>query len=165
MNAFEFAMKMELDGKRYYEEHETKTADPVLKKIFAELADDERKHYELFQAMAAGENPAYEAILNTSILKTTRNIFEKLSASKKEIGAFPAGFREAWVKAREIEAKSEAFYREQAQKSEGSGQKKIWIRIADEEHKHWVTIDSVIGFLDRPKQWLEDAEWSNLDPY
>ncbi len=165
MNAFEFAMKMEQDGKRYYEEHAAATADPGLKKIFAELADDERRHYELFQAMAAGENPDYEAVLKTSILKTTRNVFEKLSASKKEIGAFPAGFREAWVKAREIEAQSETFYREQAKKNEQSPQKKIWTRIADEEHKHWVTIDSVIGFLDRPKQWLEDAEWSNLDPY
>ena len=165
MNAFEFAMKMELDGKEYYEEHEEKTADPELKKIFSELADDEWRHYELFQAMAAGENPDYDAILKTSILKTTRNVFEKLKASKKEMSAFSADFKEAWLKAREIENKSETFYREQAGKSGGEDQKKIWLRIADEEHKHWVTIESVIGFLDRPKQWLENAEWSNLDPY
>lgn len=165
MNAFEFAMKMELDGKKYYQEQESRTADPGLKTIFAELAGDEQKHYELFQAMAAGENPDYEAVLKTSILKTTRNIFEKLSASKKELGKFPADFRAAWAKALDVEAQSEKFYREQSEKSASPDQKKIWARIADEEHKHWVTIDSVIGFLDRPKQWLEDAEWSNLEPY
>jgi len=99
MNAFEFAMKMELDGRKYYEEHEAKTADSGLKKIFAELAADEQRHYELFRAMAAGENPDYEAVLKTSILRTTRNIFEKLGASKKEIGAFPADFRAGWAKA------------------------------------------------------------------
>lgn len=165
MNAFEFAMKMELDGKTYYEEHGSRTADPGLKQIFAELAKDEQQHYELFRAMAAGENPDHEAVLQTSILKTTRNMFEKLRAAQKEIGAFPADFRAAWAKARDVEAESEKFYRQQAEKTPTPDQKKIWTRIADEEHKHWVTIESVIGFLDRPKQWLEDAEWSNLEPY
>jgi len=35
--------------------------------------------------------------------------------------------------------------------------------IADEEHTHWALIENVLQFLDRPKQWLENAEWNNLD--
>ncbi len=165
MNAFEFAMKMELDGQTYYEKHAAQSSEPVLKTIFEELAADEKKHYELFQAMAAGDNPDYGKVLKTSILSTTRNLFQKLSASKKPMAAFSADVREAWVGAREIEAKSEYFYREQVQKAGDADQKSVWSRIADEEHKHWVTIESVVNFLDRPKQWLEDAEWSNLQSY
>lgn len=165
MNAFEFAMKMELDGSTYYENHAAKSSEPVLKTIFEELAADEKKHYELFRAMAAGDNPDYGTILKTSILGTTRNLFETLSASKKPMVAFSADVRDAWIGAREIEDKSVSFYREQAQKVNDPDQKNVWNRIADEEHKHWVAIESVVNFLDRPKQWLEDAEWSNLQPY
>lgn len=44
-------------------------------------------------------------------------------------------------------------------------QKNILNKIADEEHKHWVTLESVLQFLKRPEQWLEDAEWNNLEAY
>ena len=46
-----------------------------------------------------------------------------------------------------------------------NNQKAIFNRIADEEHKHWVTMENVIQFLDKPGNWLEDAEWNNLEDY
>jgi rubrerythrin len=44
-------------------------------------------------------------------------------------------------------------------------QKNILSAIADEEQKHWITMENVVKFLDRPNHWLEDAEWSNLEDY
>ena len=44
MNIFEYAMKMELDGKQYYEESAAKVGNPELKRILMELAGDEEKH-------------------------------------------------------------------------------------------------------------------------
>ena len=43
MNIFEFAMKMELDGKAYYEKLVAETAVVGLKTIFTNLAADEQK--------------------------------------------------------------------------------------------------------------------------
>jgi rubrerythrin len=43
--------------------------------------------------------------------------------------------------------------------------KKVWRRIADEEQRHWITMENVIHFLDRPNHWLEDAEWTHLEEY
>ena len=51
MNVFEHAMKMEEDGRAYYLEHAEKTRNPLLKKLLKELADDELKHYRLFEKM------------------------------------------------------------------------------------------------------------------
>lgn len=165
MTAFEFAMKMELDGKSYYEKQADKMTHPALKKLFSELASDEERHYQIFKEMSAGKKPEYEAAFKTSILATTKNVFQKLSASKTKIDDLPDSVREAWGGALDIEDKSVKFYHEQAGKVSDSDQKRIWNSIAAEEQKHWTAINYVIDFISRPKQWLEDAEWSNIEPY
>jgi rubrerythrin len=165
MNAFEYAMKMEEDGKAYYEEQAGKMANPAMKQIFEELARDETKHYETFKAMRDGKTTDYEAAFKTKILDTTKNVFQKMRDEGKEIADFAEGVRQVWDKAREIEDKSEKFYREQAGATDDEGRKKLWSRIADEEHKHWVAINNVVKFIDRPNQWLENAEWHNMEPY
>ena len=65
----------------------------------------------------------------------------------------------------EIEKKSEDFYRLKVDEESSEEVKKTLNIIADEEHKHWILIEHVLQFLDRPKQWLADAEWNNLDKY
>jgi len=161
MNVFEFAMKMEMDGKTFYEEHAAKVDSPELKRILLELAGDEQKHYNIFKAMRDGTAAEYDEARKTKILSEVRNVFEELKKAASEF-AFEPDAKEIWVEAREIEKKAESFYREKANELSDEGQKHILNRIADEEHRHWVTMDNVIGFLERPKQWLEDAEWGNL---
>ena len=164
MDIFEFAMKMETDGRNFYLEHAAKAPSPELKKILEELARDEEKHYAIFKAMKENRTVEYEEAGKTNILRSVKNVFENLKAQDKDF-AFPVDAQKIWEKAREIERKSETFYREKANEVEDEKQKHILGRIADEEHKHWVTVESVIKFLDRPKHWLEDAEWNNLEDY
>ena len=54
MNLFDFAMKMEMDGKAYYEKLATDTPVAGLRTIFTMLAADEQKHYDAVQAMKTG---------------------------------------------------------------------------------------------------------------
>ena len=88
-----------------------------------------------------------------------------MSEAKKKFSEFPKGVRAAWIKARDIEDGAETFYREQAEKADSATQKTIWNKIADEEHKHWVALNHVVDFINRPNQWLADAEWANLEDY
>ncbi len=164
MNVFEFAMQMETDGRNYYLESAEKTDDPQLKKILQELADDELKHYQIFKALNEGQYAEYDEAKQTQILSSVKNVFEamKLEGSKF---SFEAGIEKIWQEAREVEKRSEEFYREKAEELDDDNQKHILNRIADEEHRHWVTLDNVIKFLQRPKTWLEDAEWSHLEQY
>lgn len=162
MNIFEHAMKMEEDGRSFYLEHAEKTGNPLLKKVLLELSDDELKHYNLFKAMRDHQAVEYKEAEKTTILDTVKNVFETMKTEKQDF-TFPDDARNIWETAREIERKTEAFYRDQAKQLDDDAQKLILTRIADEEHRHWVTIENVIQFLDRPKQWLVDAEWPGLD--
>lgn len=164
MNIFEFAMKMETDGRDFYLAQSRKIDSPWLKKILVELADDELKHYNIFKAMKEGHTTEYKEAEKTKIIPTLKNVFETLKEQKKEF-TFPAESKKIWTEALEIEKKSEDFYRDKAAEVKGDKQKHILNKIADEEHKHWVTLQHVIRFLDRPNHWLEDAEWSNLEDY
>jgi rubrerythrin len=160
MNPFEYAMKMEVDGKKFYEQQAAKMADTALRKIYEELAKDEDKHYRIFKALKDGEDVDYAAAFKTDVVETAGNIFQQLKDENKEISDFPADVKEAWEKARDIEDDAEKFYREQSAKAESEELKAMWLQIANEEHKHWVVLDSVVQFISRPQQWLENAEWT-----
>jgi rubrerythrin len=164
MDVFEYAMKMEMDGKSYYEEHAAKMNNPALKQILLELAGDEQKHYIIFKSMRDGVAVKYEPSRDTKIFDRVRNVFEQMKADEGEF-AFPADAKDVWIKAREIERETETFYREKAAGLEDKDQQMLLNKIADEEHKHWVTMEQVIKFLDRPSTWLENAEWNHLEDY
>jgi len=164
MNIFEYAMKMELDGKQFYEESAAKTNSPELKRILMELAADEQKHYTIFRALRDGVPAEYEKAGKTRILSEVKNVFEALKSQNQDF-TFPDDAKDVWVRAQKIEKDSEDFYREKAGEVRDAHQKDILTRIADEEQKHWITMENVIKFLDRPNHWLEDAEWSNLEDY
>lgn len=162
MNVFEFCMQMETDGRNFYLEHANKVQLPALKNILLNLADDELKHYNLFKAMRDGAKAEYNEAGKTHIISNTRNIFQEMS--EKEAGLkFPPDARNAWAKAQDVEKKSEEFYRSEAAKCTDANQRKILNAVAEEEHKHWVALQHVIEFLDRPKSFIEDAEWSGLE--
>jgi len=163
---FDFAMKMEEDGRDYYEEMASKTKIPALKKILTGLADDERRHYKIFKGLKEKHADEVSELSkeSTKIVSTAKNVFEEIKDQDIEVDS-QADAVEVWDHARDIEKKSEDFYREKADEVPEGEAKKLLLKIADEEHKHWALIESVMRFLNRPKTWLEDAEWSNLEDY
>ncbi|SYZ72080.1 conserved hypothetical protein [Candidatus Zixiibacteriota bacterium] len=166
MDIFEYAMKMEQDGQAYYEKMASQAGNAVLKNILLDLASDEVKHYNIFKRFKEGDLSATKDMkgATSATLNKAKNVFEILAAGKKEM-TFPADLVPAWKKAQEIEKKSEDFYREKAAAEKNENIKKTILLIADEEHKHWGLIEHVLEFLDRPKSWLENAEWHHLDEY
>lgn len=164
MNVFDYAMKMEQDGRAFYLEHAGKATQPELRQILEELAGDELKHYNLFKALRDGHHAEYKESEKSTILSTIKNVFETMRDQNRNF-QFPTGAKAIWQQAQEVEKKSEEFYRAKANEVTDTNQRNVLIRIADEEHHHWVTMQNVIQFLDRPSHWLENAEWSNLDEY
>ena len=164
MDIFEYAMQMEEDGRAFYLRHAEKTSDPGLKSILIELAEDEIRHYDVFKAMRDDQPVEYKEDAMTTILSSVKNVFESMKAEGKEL-PLRANDSRLWEEAREIERKSETFYRDRAGEIENEDRKRILGLIADEEHKHWIALDNIVQFLSRPQHWLENAEWSNLEDY
>jgi rubrerythrin len=162
MDIFEYAMQMEVDGRNFYNEHAAKATQPELKRILLEMADDELKHYNLFKALKDGQAAEYKEETKTKILATLKNVFQEIQSSNKDF-SFGNDAKKIWEQARDVERKAEIFYREQATVVDKPNQKAALNKIADEEHRHWVTLQHVIEFIDQPSRFIADAEWSNLE--
>jgi rubrerythrin len=157
MDIFDFAMQMEKDGEAYYRELAKKCGDKGLAKIFIMLADEEVRHYGIFSRMKTGK----AEVPTTSVLDNVKNIFAEMKGKGQtfHFGAEQVGY---YRKAQEIEKKSEDFYREKSKEVSNKSQKEALMKIALEERHHFLILDGIIEFVQRPQTWLEDAEWSNL---
>ena len=72
---------------------------------------------------------------------------------------------ELYKKARDIEKDSRNFYLEKTKEVEDANQKQIFKKLADEEKKHFILLDSICDFVGRPQTYLENAEFSHFDDY
>jgi rubrerythrin len=161
MNVFDFAMKMELDGKTYYQKLAEKTRLPGLKNIFLQLAEDEQKHYDIFKGLKQKAPPAMPA---TTALEQAKNVFEKLLTEKSAAGQLQ-GDLEGYRYAMKLEADSFRFYEDAAGREPDPKVKDLLLQIAGEEQKHFNILQNVYDFVNAPTQYLAWAEFSNLDEF
>lgn len=158
MNIFDFAIKMELDGKAYYEMLSDETTDTGLKSIFSKLAADEQKHCDTIKAIKSGTT---WTMTDTTILGEAKNLFEDLMKVKNIAGSLKKSL-DGYLHARKIEADSIRFYEDLAKKETNPETKQLFLRIADEEKKHYNIMDNLYDFVLAPQNFLAWGEFSNL---
>jgi rubrerythrin len=160
MDIFEYAMQMEKDGESYYRKLAGQTEDKGLKNIFTSLAEDEVKHFKVIEQMKIQE----PQLAGTSVLTDAKNIFVQMNESGQTFD-FDAKQTDLYRKAQDIERKSQQFYQEKAKEVEKEYQKNIFMKLADEEKKHYFLLENIIQFVSRPETWLENAEFYHLEEY
>jgi rubrerythrin len=158
MNIFEFAMKMELDGKSYYEKLAAETPVVGLKTIFVNLAADEQKHFDTIQAIKSG---AFGTMADSTVLEEAKNLFADLMGDKNIVGSLKRSL-DGYEHARRIEADSVRFYEDSAGKESNPDTAGILLRIAGEEKKHYNIMDNLYDFTLAPQNFLAWGEFSNL---
>ena len=158
MNIFDFALKMELDGKAYYEKLAFETTIDGLKSIFASLAADEQKHYETIQAIKTGANLR---MADSTVLEKAKNLFEELVGDKNIVGSLNKSL-DGYRHARKIEADSIKLYEDMAEKEGNPETVQLLLRIANEEKKHYNILDNLYDFTLAPQNFLAWGEFSNL---
>ncbi|MCF6157296.1 MAG: rubrerythrin [wastewater metagenome] len=159
MDIYEYAMQMEKDGENYYRELSRNVENNGLKKIFTTLADAEVVHYNIFLRMKKNEKVQ---VTDIPILSDIKNIFIKMR-DEKEITGINVSHIALYKEAQEIEKKSQAFYLEKANEVTDPAQKEIFLKIAEEEKKHFFILDNIITFVSDAENWLENAEWYRFD--
>ena len=162
MNIYKYAMKMEKEGENYYSELINKTDDAGLQNILRMLASDEVKHYNIIEQMIKIDESA--ELAETGILKNAKNIFIKIKG-KNLVFDFDLPQLNFYRKAQEIEEKSYKFFIKMSDKVEIESQRKIFLKLAEEEKKHMFLLESLVEFLSRPEIWIENAEFNHLDNY
>jgi rubrerythrin len=158
MNVFDFAMKMELQGKACYDDLAKTTKVPGLKTIFLGLAADEQKHYEVFRNMKEGK--AW-SMTDSTMLEKAKSVFRDMLADKEHIVELHEDL-DAYRVGLKIEADSVKLYEDLAKKEQNPETVQLYLKIANEEKKHFNIIENVCDFVMRPKYFLEWREFSNL---
>ncbi|OHB45975.1 MAG: hypothetical protein A2094_00360 [Planctomycetes bacterium GWE2_41_14] len=103
-------------------------------------------------------------LTDTPILSNAKNIFTKMKEEKDTIGV-NVSYIGLYKKAQETEKKSQIFYLEKADEVNIPSQREIFLKIAEEENKHYFILENIINFVSRPQTWLENAEWYHLEEY
>ncbi|MHB8121714.1 MAG: ferritin-like domain-containing protein [Desulfuromonadaceae bacterium] len=158
MNIFDFAMKMELEGKAYYQKLAADTADGGLKSIFSTLASDEQKHYEVILSIKSGTELS---MIDSTVLEEAKNLFELLMTDKT-VSVVLKKSLDGYQHARKIEADSVKLYEDMAKKEDDPEIVKLLLRIANEEKKHFNILDNLYDFVLAPQYFLAWGEFSNL---
>ena len=137
MNIFEYAKKFEKDSELFYRDLAERCFEIGVAVILARLADEEVKHYNAIEAMERGAIPD---IGDSTILSDARNAIDRM---RDKDGSFKEELPEAevYVLALDIEQKGLEFYQEQARSAENHGQKDIFLKLAQQEHEHYMTIE------------------------
>lgn len=158
MNIFEFAKKMEMDGKKRYEEQYEIETNQGIKEILKLLISQEQEHYNALNSLEhSGRYNDYKEASFAGV----KNLFEEM---KDELDRVSKNHVKFYAAILEIEKKSEAFYRKHAEENEGQV-KEILLKLAKEEHGHVIIIDNIIEFINKPNTWVEDAEFNHLGNY
>jgi rubrerythrin len=161
MDIYEYAMQMEKDGENYYRDLVKKISNKGLQKILGMLADAEVAHFDTLQKI---KNSEKAQVADTPILSNVKNIFVKMKEERDTAGIHTTQIG-LYKKAQEIEKKSQKFYLDRSGEVNEPSHKDLFLKIAEEEKKHYFILENIIDFVSRPYTWLEDAEWYHFDEY
>lgn len=161
MGIFDFAMKMELDGKAYYEKLAAETAVSGLKGVFAGLAADEQKHYEIIMSMKTGINQKMD---DSTVLEEAKNIFAELMTDKNIADTLKSSL-DGYHHARKIEADSVRLYEDMAKQEDSPEAVQLLLKIANEEKKHFNILDNLYDYVLAPQNFLAWGEFGNLKEF
>ena len=159
MNMFDFAIKMEKDVEQLYSDLAAKAATEGVKKIFTMLAEDEKKHLQAIEILKRKNEGKQldDAFIPeaTLIFEEMRNNIEEIELSKDQLDDYKLAL--------DIEKKGFAFFKEQFGKSDSKETKALFKCIANQELYHVKTIENLIDMLERPRWWVENAEFTPRD--
>lgn len=158
MDIYEFAIKMELDGKEYYERLARETKVTGLKNIFLMLAKDEEEHHHFIKNLKSKQDDG----IRSSTLKNANNIFVQMIRDIEECccdSALLDAYKHAW----DIENKSIEVYSKQLSSSKDLREKKIYKILVEEEKKHRLIIENIIEFVSEPDK-NRGVKTVNSDP-
>jgi len=168
IGALEFALKTEVDGRRYYETIAENTKSPLVASTFRALAQDEICHIRAINDHIAalkqsGSWKDFSLTARVSDLSgEVMTMFREAMEGETATAAAPDD-TEAYRQASVFEQKGIEFYGEQASAATDAQAKAFWSFLVDEERRHLALIEETMGYLDHPEDWFLIGERGMLD--
>jgi rubrerythrin len=166
LEAVKFAIQMEIDGKKYYQQASRQSDNKVGKELFEWLANEEDKHRRMFGGIfnairkqrawpEVNMQPRKGAILDTVFSTEMKAAISTVKATGAELDSI--------AKAMEMENKTREFYKSQDQKAGYDAEKKLYSALAAEEEGHYLALVDYREYLIDPAGYFRKAEHHSLD--
>ena len=155
MDILEFALEKERLSREYYQQLAAKAGNAGLHNILEMLAEEESIHCHMIESMRS-HIPAN--LTETDVLGEAKDIFNSIKESIDQFD-FTVSEPELYRDARDKEQKSMEFYLQKAQEVDNKTHKEIFLKLAEEEQKHFIVIDNICEFVESPECYLENAEF------
>jgi rubrerythrin len=166
LEAIQFAIQMEIDGKQYYQKASRESGNKVGRELFEWLAAEEDKHRQRFEGIyntikeqkawpEVNIQPRKGDILNTLFSEVMRASATDVKAASTELDAI--------AKAMEFENKTEKFYTSQGEKAVYDAERKLYTSLAAEERGHYLALVDYREYLIDPAGWFRKEEHHSLD--
>ncbi len=159
---WEVAKNMELEGEAYYKQLSEEAHIKELRGVFSFLAEQEKEHYNLFNSLQDDKTPSLADSENA--LKIAKEAFKKIVYDFSEQDAIESAEKK-YQNAASVEKGAIEYYKSLLNKTENDDQKNALEKIIKEEKKHQVIMESLVDFIRRPNEWLENAEFNHLDDF
>ena len=167
MSALEIALKNEMYEHNFYLKTAARTANPLGKAMFAQIAAEELEHHERLKQLADSwrKDKKWPETVPLKVKETAvRSIFGRAAkASGKAAAGGDSDDLKAVRAAIEFEAKGAAFYAELRDQSSDPKEKAFFGLLADIEHEHYVSLKDTEEFFIDPGAWYQKAESTGLD--
>ncbi len=156
--AMKEAIKLEIEGHKFFTKAAEITTHPKGKRMFQHLAQEEVKHLETFKgifkkALKGEEGKDYlkEEIRGEAPLVEKLKERIKGQEGKGEIEALSIGM--------ELEKRAIELFRDSASKAEDPVAREIFLKILDEEKFHYDLLQAQYDSLTHSGFWLDSAEF------
>jgi len=166
IEALQYAIQMEIDGKEYYQKAGKKSCVKAGKELFEWLAEQEDWHRQKFEQIykAIQANKTWpDVIIQTGkegevgalLARAAKSAECKSKTHRAELNAID--------RAMEMETKTFDYYKKQGESAAYEAQKGFYRALAAEERKHYLALVDYREYLVDPEGWLTKTEHHSLD--
>ncbi len=160
MKSIELALKMETDAVKFYKEASEKVSHPVGKKMFLNIAEDEKNHIKMIEELLKGIDLN---IRESHPIKTVKTIFEEMKDEMMERVKAVSDDLEAFKIAMEMEKEGIEFYKKVKNEVNTDKEKKLFERLILEEEQHHKIFAETYNFLNDTGNWFMWKEFSIVE--
>ena len=166
IEALQFAIQMETDGKEFYLKASRESSNKLGKKLLESLAAAEDLHRQKFEEI-------YDAIRNKKAWpvialppdrgKGLKTIFARVLEEKKARAKAPDTEFKAITRAMDMEIKSYNFYKSQEETATHDAEIEFYRSLSAEERGHHLALLDYYEYLKDPASWFVQKEHHSLD--
>ena len=166
LEVLRLAVRMEADGKEFYQKASRKSSNKLAKELFHQLANEEdvhrKKFVEIYKALKRGQNwpdvgppPAKGGKIKSLFAEATKSLGSKFKVAESELEAIKTAI--------DMEIRSYNLYHSRSRESTLPVEKQFYKTLAGEERGHHLALLDSYEYLSDPAGWFTKKEHWSLD--